>query len=126
MPVKSEPVDRDFKPSHVTEVVDLASLCLSSRDTLHVWVLNPHVTYSSSQRLGVKSALKLLYRLISHDEADVLLEPVTSSVQEIPVEADALTAAQVLLKETSTLLPLEERVYKEWNVGLLDVYNKVA
>lgn len=88
---------------------------------LHVWILNGNVAYaSSSRRGGPRSALKLLYRQISQQEADRMLESFSSDVQEVNLPAEALSAALESLQASGLFLPPGERVFKEWQVGLLD------
>ncbi|EFQ29394.1 hypothetical protein CGRA01v4_05155 [Colletotrichum graminicola] len=93
-----------------------------SSPALHLWILNSHIVYaSSSRRAGAsRSAIKLLYREIPQEEADAMLESMTSDVQEVNLPPPAIAAAAEGLRASSGLLPPGERALKEWNVGLLD------
>lgn len=64
-------------------------------------------------------AIKLLYRLLPREEADRMLEGVTCDAQEINLPSTALGEVVHLLDESNMLLPVSERVFKEWKVGLL-------
>ncbi|KAK3694079.1 ubiquitin-conjugating enzyme E2-binding protein [Podospora appendiculata] len=92
----------------------------SSADTvIHIWVLNSSIVYSSTATARCTPAVKLLYRLIQRDEADRMLEVVSCDAQEINLPAKALGDVVRLLDESNGLLPVAERVFKEWKVGLL-------
>ncbi|OHW92746.1 HECT-like ubiquitin conjugating enzyme-binding domain containing protein, partial [Colletotrichum incanum] len=91
-----------------------------SSPALHLWILNSNIAYASSRREGKRSAIKLLYREITQEEADSMLESMTSDVQEVSLPMAEIAGAAQGLKASSELLPPSERVFKEWNVGLLD------
>ncbi|KAK2055514.1 hypothetical protein LY76DRAFT_628271 [Colletotrichum caudatum] len=97
-----------------------------SSPALHLWILNSHIVYASSSRRGgaPRSAIKLLYREIAQEEADAMLESMTSDVQEVNLPSAAIAAAAEELRASSGLLPPGERALKEWNVGLLDKWEK--
>jgi hypothetical protein len=86
---------------------------------LHVWVLNSGIVYSASDAPQPTPAIKLLYRLIDLKEADKMLEAVTCDAQEISLPAQALGEVIRHLDKSNALLPLSERMFKEWKVGLL-------
>ncbi|KAJ6445921.1 ubiquitin-conjugating enzyme E2C-binding protein [Purpureocillium lavendulum] len=87
---------------------------------LHLWVLNPNVIYASSAVPGRRTALKILYRDISPDEANKLIESMTSDVQDINIPSEAIAAARKSLGQSSGLLPERERRFQGWNAGLLE------
>ncbi|GKT41910.1 uncharacterized protein ColSpa_02091 [Colletotrichum spaethianum] len=91
-----------------------------SSPALHLWVLNSSIAYASSRREGKRSAIKLLYREITQEDADAMLESMTSDVQEVNLPTAEIAKAAQGLKASSGLLPPSERVFKEWSVGLLD------
>ncbi|KAK1993739.1 hypothetical protein LX36DRAFT_242960 [Colletotrichum falcatum] len=97
----------------------------SSSPALHLWILNSHIVYASSLRRGgaARPAIKLLYREVAQEEADAMLESMTSDVQEVNAPAEAIAAAAGELRASSGLLPPGERALKEWNVGLLDKWD---
>jgi hypothetical protein len=63
--------------------------------------------------------MKLLYRTITRDEANKMLEDVNSDVQEVNLPDEAVGAVAEALRESNTLLPVAERRYREWTVGML-------
>ncbi|OHE93669.1 hypothetical protein CORC01_11072 [Colletotrichum orchidophilum] len=87
---------------------------------LHLWILNSNITYASSQQHTKRVAIKVLYKEISQNEADSMLESMTSDVQEVNLPTAAIVAAAEGLKSSTGFLPPSERVFKDWNVGLLD------
>ncbi|KAK1639204.1 ubiquitin-conjugating enzyme E2-binding protein [Colletotrichum phormii] len=92
---------------------------------LHLWILNSNITYassssSSSHQRTKRAAIKLLYKEISQDEADTMLESMTCDVQEVNLPLPAIVAAAEGLKRSSEVLPPGERMFKGWNVGMLD------
>ncbi|KAF5515547.1 Uncharacterized protein CGCS363_v000957 [Colletotrichum siamense] len=91
-----------------------------SSPSLHLWILNSNIAYASSGREGKRSAIKLLYREIPQHEADAMLETMTSDVQEVNLPMADISRAAEVLRSSTELLPPSERVFKEWNVGLLD------
>ncbi|KAJ3947813.1 uncharacterized protein N0V96_002048 [Colletotrichum fioriniae] len=105
---------------------------------LHLWILNSNITYasssfslsssssSSSPQRTKRAAIKLLYKEIPQDEADDMLESMTSDVQEVNLPLPAIVAAAEGLKRSSGLLPPGERVFKGWNVGLLDKWEPAS
>ncbi|KAL2166264.1 hypothetical protein VTG60DRAFT_3077 [Thermothelomyces hinnuleus] len=86
---------------------------------LHIWVLNSSIVYSSSETPRRIPAIKLLYRNLSLEEANKMLEAVTCDSQEINIPAQAIGDVIRHLEHSSGLLPSKERKFKEWNVGLL-------
>jgi hypothetical protein len=86
---------------------------------IHIWVLNSGIVYSSSLRSGQTPAIKLLYRLMDHGEAERLLEEITCDAQEINLPLEAIGQVISHLDSSNLLLPCSERALKEWKVGLL-------
>ncbi|KAK4240345.1 ubiquitin-conjugating enzyme E2-binding protein [Achaetomium macrosporum] len=86
---------------------------------IHVWVLNSSIVYSSTNAPQPTPAIKLLYRLIRREEADKMLEAITSDAQEINLPTQALGEVIRHLDTSNALLPPPERMFKEWKVGLL-------
>lgn len=87
---------------------------------LHLWVLNSSIRYASSGRDGVISAVKLLFRTTSSADAERLLEKPTTDAQEMTLPAEAIVEIRRALADSCMLLPVKDRVYKEWQVALLD------
>jgi len=96
-----------------------------SRDdrVLHVWILNPNISYTSSEETcAAKNAIKLLYRIIDHETADKIIEPVTSDVQDLSLPHDALNQSIGRLEASNQLFPQDQRRYNDFRVGLLNRY----
>lgn len=55
-----------------------------------------------------------------------MLESMTSDVQEVNLPLPAIVAAAEGLKRSSGLLPPGERVFKGWNIGLLDKWEPAS
>lgn len=91
----------------------------NAEKAIHIWVLNSGIVYSSSLRSGQMPAIKLLYRLIDHGEAERLLEEMTCDSQEINLPSEAIGQVILHLDSSNLLLPSSERTLKEWRAGLL-------
>lgn len=91
---------------------------------LHFWILNPALRYASTHAAtaGPIPAMKLLYRTVSREEADRILEDVNSDVQEVNLPEEAIATVAQALKESNALLPAPERRYREWTVGMLGTW----
>ncbi|RDA84794.1 hypothetical protein CP532_6535 [Ophiocordyceps camponoti-leonardi (nom. inval.)] len=87
---------------------------------LHLWVLNANMVYTSSARQGRRVAMKMLYREISSDEGNGLVDSITSNVQEISLPKSAIEAVRTALEASTALMPERERSFKDWSAGLLD------
>lgn len=87
---------------------------------IHIWILNGNMAYSSTaQRGGARPALKLLYRYIAQDKAEEMLESFSTDIQEVNLPADAIEAVVASLETSTLYLPPAERVFKDFQVGLL-------
>ncbi|KAL7912030.1 ubiquitin-conjugating enzyme E2-binding protein [Trichoderma velutinum] len=88
--------------------------------SLHLWVLNANVVYTSTVREGRRAAIKVLYQDIDIEEGNKLVDSMTSGVQEISFPAAAISSARQMLRASNSLLPASERVFQQWHVGLLE------
>ncbi|KAB5530348.1 ubiquitin-conjugating enzyme E2-binding protein [Coniochaeta sp. 2T2.1] len=89
---------------------------------LHFQILNPSLAYSSSslpQQQRPVPAMKLLWREITRQEADRILDDINSDVQEVNLPEEALGVVREELNTSNGLLPETERMYREWGVGML-------
>ncbi|KAK6226829.1 ubiquitin-conjugating enzyme E2C-binding protein [Colletotrichum tabaci] len=116
-----------FQPSHqgaaaAADDDDDDAKSSPSPPALHLWILNANIAYASSRCRGAapRPAIKLLYREIPQAEADAMLESMTSDVQEVTLPLAEIAGAAEALRASGELLPPGERVFREWNVGLLD------
>ncbi len=85
---------------------------------LHSWILNNNLRYASTSKSSTAAAIKLLYRIIGKIEADTMLEKINSDAQEINLPEDAIRTVIHCLEDSNGLLPVKERLFQEWNVGL--------
>ncbi|KAG9249649.1 ubiquitin-conjugating enzyme E2-binding protein [Emericellopsis atlantica] len=86
---------------------------------LHLWALNPNVTYTTSQMEGKREAMKILYQCIDIDKAEKMAESMTSDVQDISFPEAVIATALEALESSNSCLPMKERTFREWKVGLL-------
>ncbi|KAF2968579.1 hypothetical protein GQX73_g4954 [Xylaria multiplex] len=88
---------------------------------LQIWVFNANITFSSTKASRSPiDAVKVFYRIVSQEEADIMLESITSDVQDISLPSEAITTILGLLNESNSLVPESDRKFKEWTVGLLE------
>lgn len=87
---------------------------------LQLWVLNNHIIFTSNQISTPTSAVKVLFKEIGEKEALDLVESLSNDVQDINFPAPAIQVARETLKSSQNMLPLSERSFQEWQVGLLE------
>ena len=88
---------------------------------LNIWVFNPNITFSSTEEVrSAFSAIKVLYRLVTRQEANKMMDSMTSDVQDISLPADAIKGITSILATSNSLLPESDRHFKEWTVGLIE------
>ena len=105
--------------------VSATAASTDSEPVLHLWILNSNITYASTEAPGgVRTAIKLFYRVIGRSEADGLLDPMASDIQDLALAEEALRESIRYLEASNKLLPEEQRHYQNWKVGLLDRYEK--
>jgi len=63
--------------------------------------------------------MKLLWKEISGEEADGILDDINSDVQEVNLPEEAIETVRMELRRSNALLPETERSYREWGVGML-------
>jgi hypothetical protein len=71
-------------------------------------------------REGRRTAIKLLYQDIDVEQGNSLVDSMTSGVQEISFPAAAIKTARQVLQESNSLMPVSERLFQQWHVGLLE------
>lgn len=84
------------------------------------------MVYTSSMSKGKKTAMKILYQSITAEEGYAMLESMNSDVQDIGLPVAAIDTARAALESSSTLLPVHERVFRDWSVGLLERWDSSA
>lgn len=89
--------------------------------SLYIWVLNSNVEYaaSASGHGRTNSAMKLLFRTLPVEEGNSIVDAMNSDVQELTLPIAAIDAVAAALEGSNRLLPLKERVFQDWKVGLL-------
>lgn len=93
-------------------------------DLLNIWVFNANITFSSTEApTSPINAVKVFYRTVSPEEADKLLESMTSDVQDIPLPSEAITTISELLNRSNAFVPEGDRRFQDWTVGLLEKWN---
>ncbi|KAK0392565.1 hypothetical protein NLU13_2060 [Sarocladium strictum] len=98
---------------------------LGSSGSLYLWILNPNVVYAatkSGQNVGT-SAMKVLFRTLSVQEGNDIVDAMNSDVQELTLPTTSIQAVTRALETSNRLLPTRERVFQEWHVGLLHRWN---
>lgn len=92
----------------------------SSTDTaLYIWVLNRRVRFTSSRVAGRVPAMKVMWRVVSVEEAERILEPVIAREQEVNLPGEAIAVVLEELERSNLMYPAKDRVFQDWRVGLL-------
>lgn len=86
---------------------------------LQLWVLNNNVVFTSNQISTPTSAVKVLFKEIGEKVALDLVESLSNDIQDINFPAPAIQVARETLKNSKDMLPLNERSFQDWQVGLL-------
>lgn len=98
-----------------------ARLAAHVEDVLSIWVLNSSIVYCSTFQKDTNGvpAIRLLYKLVTREEAETMLEAVVCETQEINAPSDAIEGVVKQLDESNLLLPTTDRMFQGWKVGLL-------
>lgn len=87
---------------------------------MQLWILNKSIVYTSKTQQMPTMAVKLLYKVVDPEEARSLLESVTSDVREFSLPGEEIKCVAQTLETSSAMLPVNERFFKDWTVGLLE------
>ncbi|KAI1816487.1 ubiquitin-conjugating enzyme E2C-binding protein [Poronia punctata] len=91
---------------------------------VNIWVFNANITFSSTESSKPPiHGIKLFYRFVSQQEADKMLDSMTSDVQDISLPSDAIMIIAELLEESTRLVPESDRKFQQWKVGLLEKWD---
>jgi len=91
---------------------------------LNIWVFNANITFSSTESSPQSvNAVKVFYRTVTQEEADKMLDSMTSNVQDIALPSEAIAAIAEILHTSNGLVPESDRKFQEWAVGLLERWN---
>ncbi|KAK4940504.1 hypothetical protein LTR10_019378 [Elasticomyces elasticus] len=94
---------------------------------LLVWVFNPDIYYSSSKRgPTAHRAMKVFYKMLDEEPGKFLETSGAAAYEELVVPAEDYEEFTTTLRESADVLPQAARVFQEWNVGLLDRWEKKA
>lgn len=90
-----------------------------------LWVFNPDLLYCSSQkRPATHRGMKIFYQHISDPQK--ILDRQSDTFEELFLSPLISQEFITALKESTGLLPMSARNFKEWSVGLLDRYQRDA
>ncbi|KAI0387525.1 ubiquitin-conjugating enzyme E2-binding protein [Hypomontagnella monticulosa] len=96
----------------------------TTQSLLNIWVFNSNITFSSTKEAkSPVKAIKVFFRMVSQEEADKLLDSMTSDVQDITLPNDAIQKVTEILSSSNQLLPESDRQLKDWQVGLLEKWD---
>ncbi|KAI2636922.1 ubiquitin-conjugating enzyme E2-binding protein [Hypomontagnella submonticulosa] len=91
---------------------------------LNLWVFNSNITFSSTKEAKSPiKAIKVFYRMVSQEEADKMLDSMTSDVQDITLPGNAIEQVSEILSNSNHLLPESDRQLKNWQVSLLEKWD---
>ncbi|KAH0842138.1 hypothetical protein FOPE_07402 [Fonsecaea pedrosoi] len=97
----------------------------SGRPGLLLWIFNPDIYYSSSKRgPTAHRAMKVFYKSLSNPEE--FLDGAGSNCEELVVPEEDFSDFRRTLEESTEILPPSARTFQEWDVGLLDRWEKNA
>lgn len=92
---------------------------------LLLWVFNPDIYYSSSKRGPTAyRAMKVFYKSLHSPEQ--FLNDNQSSVEELVVPQEDFVGFKQTLQQSTNILPDSARTFQDWQVGLLDRWEKTA
>ena len=91
---------------------------------LHIWILNSNVRHASTFDRAGGTAIKLAFSTMTRQEADAMLESMTSGVQEVNFPQDAIDTCVEVLQSTNQRLSVSERRFMNWDVSLLGRYGE--
>ncbi|KAK2741757.1 hypothetical protein FQN57_005501 [Myotisia sp. PD_48] len=108
----------------------------SERNTgLLIWVFNPDLRYSCNNNIpsirrvaSGQRALKVFFQSIPDVQSLVnpaIGTPAAASLEEILLPWSIYTEAKSILTESNSTLPPSARKFKEWDVGLLNLFGEV-
>ncbi|EXJ88670.1 hypothetical protein A1O1_05601 [Capronia coronata CBS 617.96] len=92
---------------------------------LMIWIFNPDIYYSSSRRgPTAHRAMKVFYKTLS--DPLKFLDANSNTYEELVVTEEDLADFRKSLQESTTILPQSARKFQDWDVGLIDRWEKIA
>ncbi|KLU89264.1 hypothetical protein MAPG_08238 [Magnaporthiopsis poae ATCC 64411] len=102
-------------------VVGTGGRVVTSGKALSLWILNSTIRFTSTAVSGRNvSAIKLLYKIITEDDANKVMESMNSNTQDVSIPDESLGSVIVMLDRSNAILPADDRVFQGWKVGLLE------
>ena len=96
-----------------------------TRDGLLLWIFNPDIYYSSSSRgPTAHRAMKVFYK--SLPEPAKYIDDNSNTHEELVVPPEDFDDFNTTLHESSSILPQSARKFQDWDVGLVDRWEKNA
>jgi ubiquitin-protein ligase E3 D len=87
------------------------------------WIFNPDIYYTSSKRgPTVHRAMKVFYK--KTEEPLKLLDDHQSTLEELALPEQEYSQLAEAMEESASILPQSARTFQDWQVGLLDRYEK--
>jgi ubiquitin-protein ligase E3 D len=100
--------------------------CGSENAGLQIWIFNPDIYYSSSKRGPTAyRAMKVFYKS-APDPAEFLETNEALTYEELIVPDEDFADFKTTLQQSTDVLPDTARTFQDWQVGLLDKWEKSA
>ncbi|KAL8371078.1 hypothetical protein RB595_001098 [Gaeumannomyces hyphopodioides] len=94
---------------------------LTSGKALSLWILNSTIRFTSTTYSDRSvSAIKLLYKVITEDDANKVMESMNSDTQDVSIPDESLSSVIAMLDRSNAILPVDDRLFQGWKVGLLE------
>lgn len=92
---------------------------------LMLWIFNPDIYYSSSKRgPTAHRAMKVFYKVVANPVK--FLDANSTTYEELVVTEEDFVDFRKTLEESTNILPQSARRFQDWEVGLLDRWEKTA
>lgn len=97
----------------------------SEREGLMLWIFNPDIYYSSSKRgPTAHRAIKVFYKTLS--DPVKFLDANSNTYEELLVTGEDFADFKQSLQESTSILPQSARRFQDWDVGLVDRWERNA
>ncbi|EJT81235.1 hypothetical protein GGTG_01219 [Gaeumannomyces tritici R3-111a-1] len=102
-------------------VVGKGGQILTSGKALSLWILNSTIRFTSTAYSGSNVlAIKLLYKVITEEDATKVMESMNSDTQDVSIPDESLGSVIEMLDRSNAILPVDDRMFQGWKVGLLE------
>ena len=90
-----------------------------------VWIFNPDMQYSNSQKTSpINRAMKIFYKQAENPQK--LLDDHSTNLEELTLPPMIFQSFKAALEDSTSLLPSGARSFQEWKVGLIDRFTENA